>query len=117
MKKILIIEDEKVLSEMYKFKFSKEGYEVINAVDVEGGLNLVKSDNPDLIVLDILLPKESGIKFLEKYKGESPVIVLSNFDDNETKSLAFSLGAKDYIIKSNFDPHEVLEKIDSYLKK
>lgn len=117
MKKILIIEDEKVLSEMYKFKFSKEGYEVINAVDVEEGLKLTESDSPDLIILDILLPKESGINFLEKYKGKAPIIVLSNFDDNETKTKAFSLGAKDYIIKSNFDPQEVLDKIDFYLEK
>ncbi|MDD3292785.1 MAG: response regulator transcription factor [Candidatus Pacebacteria bacterium] len=117
MKKILIIEDEKVLSEMYKFKFSKEGYDIINAVDVETGLSLMESDNPDLVILDILLPKESGINFLEKYKGDVPVIVLSNFDDNETKNKAFSLGAKDYIIKSNLDPQEVLEKIKSYLKE
>ncbi|HOC53413.1 MAG TPA: response regulator transcription factor [Candidatus Pacearchaeota archaeon] len=116
MKKILIIEDEKILSEMYKFKFDKEGYEVINAVEVKEALRLADSENPDLIILDILLPKESGINFLEKYKGEAPVIVLSNFDDSETKKKAFSLGAKDYMIKSNFDPKEVLSKIESYLQ-
>ncbi|HNP79404.1 MAG TPA: response regulator transcription factor [Candidatus Pacearchaeota archaeon] len=116
MKKILIIEDEKILSEMYKFKFAKEGYEVVSATDVEGGLKITDTDKPDLIILDVLLPKESGINFLEKYKGEAPVIVLSNFDDNETKKKAFSLGAKDYMIKSNFDPKEVLSKIESYLQ-
>jgi DNA-binding response OmpR family regulator len=116
MKKILIIEDEKVLSEMYKFKFSKEGFEVINAIDVEEALGLAKSEKPDLIILDVLLPKENGINFLEKYKEDIPVVVLSNFDDNETKTRAFSLGAKDYLIKSNLDPQEVLIKIKSYLK-
>lgn len=116
MNKILIIEDEKILSEMYRFKFAKEGYEVINATEVEEGLRLAEENSPDLIILDILLPKESGINFLEKYKGESPIIVLSNFDDIETKKKAFSLGAKDYMIKSNFDPQEVLSKIKSYLQ-
>jgi two-component system, OmpR family, alkaline phosphatase synthesis response regulator PhoP len=120
MKKILIIEDEKVLSEMYKFKFAKEGYEVLSAMEVEEGLGLAKSEKPDLIILDILLPKENGISLLEKRQNmkeilDIPVIVLSNFDDNETKSKAFSLGAKDYLIKSNFDPHEILSKIKSYL--
>ena len=90
MKKILIIEDEKILSEMYKFKFSKEGYQVFSVMDVEEGLSLAKSEKPDLIILDILLPKESGIGFLEKRKNvkeisDIPVIVLSNFDDSETK--------------------------------
>jgi len=120
MKKILIVEDEKVLSEMYRFKFAKEGYEVFSAMDVEEGLALAKSEKPDLIILDILLPKENGIVLLEKRKDikeilDIPVIVLSNFDDNESKTKAFSLGAKDYLIKSNFDPQEILTKINSYL--
>jgi two-component system alkaline phosphatase synthesis response regulator PhoP len=121
MKKILIIEDEKILSEMYKFKFSKEGYEVINAIEVDEGLEIAKKEKPDLIVLDILLPKENGIYFLEKRKGikgveETPVVILSNFDDKETKEKAFSLGAKDYLIKSNHNPGEILEKINKFLK-
>jgi DNA-binding response OmpR family regulator len=120
MKKILIIEDEKMLSEMYKFKFAKEGYEIYNATEVEEALDLANKEMPDLIILDILLPRESGIVFLEKRKGTAiesiPVIVLSNFDDAETKNKAFALGAKDYLIKSNSDPKEVLNKIKIYLK-
>jgi len=121
MKKILIIEDEKILSEMYNFKFTKEGYKVLTGMDVEEGLEKIKKELPDLIILDILLPKESGLYFLEKRKNISgaenvPVIVLSNFDDKETKEKAFQLGAKDYMIKSNYNPKEILEKIQSYLK-
>jgi DNA-binding response OmpR family regulator len=121
MKKILIIEDEKILSEMYKFKFSKEGYQVLSVMEVEEGLSLAKSEKPDLIILDILLPKESGIGFLEKRKDIEeiagiPLIVLSNFDDNETKAKAFALGADDYLIKSNYNPQDILNKINSYLK-
>jgi DNA-binding response OmpR family regulator len=121
MKKILIIEDEKILSEMYRFKFSKEGYEIYSAMDVDEALEVAQKEKPDLVILDILLPKESGIVFLEKRKGMSkveniPVIVLSNFDDTETKDKAFALGAKDYLIKSNADPKQVLEKIKIHLK-
>ncbi len=121
MKKILIIEDEKILSEMYRFKFAKEGYKIYNAMDVEEALDLAKKEKPNLVILDMLLPKESGIAFLEKRKSIAdiqniPVIVLSNFDDSETKNKAFSLGAKDYLIKSNADPKEVLDKIKIHLK-
>jgi DNA-binding response OmpR family regulator len=121
MKKVLIIEDEKILSEMYKFKFSKAGFKVLNSIDVKGGLEIAVDEKPDLIILDILLPKESGIVFLERKKDmpeiiDIPVVVLSNFDDVETKTKAFSLGAADYLIKSNFNPTEILNHVSRFLK-
>ncbi|MCK9578273.1 response regulator [bacterium] len=121
VKKILIIEDEKILFEMYKFKFSKAGFEVFNSIDVEGGLKIAKKEKPDLIVLDILLPKENGLKFLEKREeivdiAKIPVIVLSNFDDSETKTRALELGAIDYLIKSNFNPAEILKQLKDHIK-
>lgn len=121
MKKVLIIEDEKILLEMYTFKFSKEGYEVFSATDVESALKIAEKEKIDLIILDILLPKESGIAFLEKRKEiemvkDVPVIVLSNFDDKETREKAFGLGAKDYLIKSNFNPKEVLARMKLQIK-
>lgn len=121
MKKVLVVEDEKILSEMYRFKFSKEGFEVFNAMEVDEALELAKKEIPDLVILDILLPKESGLSFLEKRQKitslkDVPVIILSNFDDKETKEKAFSLGAKDYLIKSNFDPKEVLERMKLQIK-
>ncbi|MFA5087139.1 MAG: response regulator [Candidatus Paceibacterota bacterium] len=121
MKKVLIIEDEKILSEMYRFKFTKEGYEVFAAIEVGEALKLAQEHKPDLIILDILLPKESGIAFLEKRQSmeaikDIPVIVLSNFDDKETKEKAFGLGAKDYLIKSNFNPKDVLERMKLQIK-
>jgi len=121
MKKILIIEDEKILFDMYKFKLTKEGFEVIGAMEVDEAIGLGKQNRPDLVVLDVLLPKESGINFLIKTKeipelASVPVLVLSNFDDNETKLKAFELGAKDYLIKSNHNPKEIVEKIKELLK-
>jgi two-component system alkaline phosphatase synthesis response regulator PhoP len=120
MKKILIIEDEKILAEMYKFKLSKEGFEVFHVMDVDSGIEIAKKEIPNLVLLDILLPKESGINYLIKSKAikeiaSIPVLVLSNFDDQETKSKAFDNGAKDYMIKSNHDPHEIVDKVKKLL--
>jgi two-component system alkaline phosphatase synthesis response regulator PhoP len=120
MKRILIIEDEKILSEMYRFKLNKEGFEVMSAIEVDEGIELAKKNKPDLVVLDMLLPKESGINYLIKVKliedlKDIPVLVLSNFDDNETRAQAFNNGAKDYLIKSNHDPKEIVDKIKELL--
>lgn len=122
MKTILIIEDEKILSDMYKFKLTKEGFEVIAAIEVDEAIALAKKQKPDLVVLDILLPKESGINYLIKTRNiddlkSIPVLVLSNFDDNETKSEAFKYGARDYLIKSNHDPKEIVLKIKELLNQ
>ena len=120
-KKILLIEDEKILAEMYKDKFSKAGFKVIVAFDSKEGLSLAKKEEPDLIILDILLPKENGIEFLTWLKMESdissiPVVVFSNYDDPETKKKAYQLGVKEYLIKANYTPGKIVEKISDYLK-
>ena len=121
MKKILIIEDEKILAEMYKDKFSQAGFEVISAFEARKGLALAKKEKPDLILLDILLPRENGIFFLEQLKkhpkiASIPVVAFSNYDDLETKKLALRLGVKDYLIKTNYTPKQIVEKIKTYLK-
>lgn len=121
MKKILIIEDEKILSDMYQEKFTRAGFKVSVAYEAEEGLILAKKVKPDLIILDILLPKENGISFLKKLRetpeGSSVVVVaFSNYDDREIKKEAFKLGAKDYLIKTNYTPEEVVNKIKKYLK-
>jgi two-component system, OmpR family, alkaline phosphatase synthesis response regulator PhoP len=119
-KKILIIEDEKILSEMYTDKFREAGFLVISAPEAEEGLEVAKKEKPDLIILDILLPKGDGISFLQKMREESglsmtPVVVFSNFDDPTTKKAAFRLGVKDYLIKTNYTPREIIEKIKGIL--
>ena len=121
MKKILIIEDEKILAEMYKDKFTEAGFEVSIAVDSRDGFEMAKKEKPDLIVLDILLPRENGIIFLQWLKKEKsvasiPVIVFSNYDDPETRKEAAKFGVKEYLIKANYTPQEIVKKVKSYLK-
>ena len=120
MKKILVIEDEKILAEMYKDKLSKEGFKVMEAMEVKKALQLTKKEKPDLIVLDILLPRENGIIFLRKMRSDPeissiPVVVLSNFDDSLTRKEALDLEVKDYLIKANLDPKETVERIKKLL--
>lgn len=122
MKRILIVEDEKILSDMYKFKLNKEGFEVELAIEVDEAIELAKKNKPDLVVLDMLLPHESGINYLIKTKiiddlKSIPVLVLSNFDDNQTRAQAMENGARDYMIKSNHDPKEIIEKIKELLNQ
>jgi DNA-binding response OmpR family regulator len=121
MKKILLIEDEKILAEMYRDKFTQAGFKVFLALDSKKGLALVKKERPDLVILDILLPKENGITFLAWLRKEPEisstlVVAFSNYDDPETKKRAIKLGAKDYLIKTNYTPQEIVKKIKEYLK-
>ena len=122
MKKILIVEDEKILAEMYKDKFTEAGFEVFLTLEAKEGLKLAKKERPDLIILDILLPRENGITFLTWLRKDEeissiPVVAFSNYDDPETKREAAKLGVKEYLIKTNYTPQEIVEKVKNYLKE
>lgn len=122
MAKILIIEDEKILAEMYNDKFNQAGFKTFLALDSKEGLEIAKKEKPDLILLDILLPEEDGIIFLNWLKNEPeissiPVVAFSNYDDPKTKKEAFELGIKEYLIKTNYTPEELVQKIKNYLKE
>jgi len=121
-KKILLIEDEKILGEMYKEKFTQAGFEVSLVIGAKEGIKLAKKERPDLIILDILLSRENGITFLTWLRKDSkiasiPVVAFSNYDDPKTKREAFKLGVKDYLIKTNYTPQEIIEKIKGYLSE
>ncbi len=122
MKKILIIEDEKMLAEMYRDRFVHEGFEVYSAFDAEEGMEMAKEVGPDLILLDILLPRANGTDFLEKLREnedfkETKVIAYSNYDDTRSKEIAEKLGAKEYLIKTNYTPKEVVEIVRKHIEK
>ncbi len=120
-KKILIVEDEKILAEMYHDVFVQAGFKVFSVIESKEGLEIARKEKPDLIVLDILLPRESGISFLEKLKQDAkissiPVVIFTNYDGPDTKKKAKKLGIKDYLIKANFTPQQFVSKIKGYLK-
>ena len=118
---ILIVEDDGFLVQMYAAKLEMEGFKVVAAVDGEKALRQVKKEVPDLILLDLLLPKKDGFQVLEELKKDSavknvPVVVLSNLGQKEDIDRCLSLGAKDYLIKAHFVPSEVVEKIKTLLE-
>jgi CheY-like chemotaxis protein len=115
-KKILIIEDEEFLLDIYKKKFEGLGFIVIARTDGNNCLELVKKEKVDLILLDIILPGKDGYQILEELKKDrqtSPikVVVLSNLGQKEEIDKALKLGATDYVIKANLTPKELVEKV------
>ena len=116
MKKILFIEDESNLQKTLGSALGKEGYEVISALDGETGLRIAKEKKPDLVLLDLILPRLHGLEVLKKLKEdpgtrEIPVIVLTNLEDMQSVEEALSLGVKTYLVKASYTLEEVLEKI------
>lgn len=121
-KKILIVEDEEIVLSLLEKKLKNEGYEVYSAKDGEEGIKKMKEVKPDLVLLDIIMPKKGGFEVMEEMKKEEqlkdiPVIVISNSGQPVELDKAKSLGAKDWLIKTEFDPQEVLEKVKKQLKE
>jgi len=105
-KKVLIVEDEDVLLELFADKFAGEGFETFQATTAEKGIKLALKNKPNLILLDIILPKTDGLTMLKNLRKNSwgknvPVIILSNVTDQQKVSQAMKLGVYDYIIKTN----------------
>lgn len=123
-KKILLIEDEEIIIDLLKKKLEQEGYEVNIAYNGEEGLKKMKEmqPKPDLILLDIIMPKMSGFEVVEKMKEdeelrEIPFIVISNSGQPVELDRAKRLGAKDWFIKTEFDPRAVIEKVEKEINK
>jgi len=116
MKKILFIEDESALQKTFGEVLKQEGYEMISALDGEIGLRLAEAKKPDLILLDLILPKIHGFDVLKKLKQAEgtkhiPVIVLTNLEGMRDVDMALELGATTYLIKAQYSLEEVVEKI------
>ncbi len=121
-KKILIIEDEAIMLNLLRRKLIGEGYDVEVAKDGEEGLAKMKETKPDLVLLDIIMPKMGGMEVMEWMRGDSelrkiPVIVISNSGQPVEIDKAKKLGAKDWLIKTEFDPQEVSEKVVKQIGK
>ncbi|MEI6222303.1 MAG: response regulator [bacterium] len=117
--KLLLIEDNKEIVEMYLFKFKKEGFEVVVGETGQEGMEKAEKEHPDLILLDILLPNTDGYEVLVKLRAmvgvSVPIIMFSNLGQEDQIKKGLNLGATDYIVKANFTPTEVVAKIKSYL--
>ena len=116
----MIVEDDSFVLGIYQTKVSQEGDQVIKARDGAEALEKLEKEKPDLILLDIIMPRMDGLEVLKKLKSRSdfkniPVILLTNLSQKEEINFGLGLGANDYLIKSHFTPTEVLEKIKIYL--
>lgn len=121
MAKILLVEDDEMLHSMYTQKFSQEGYQIISAYNGAEGLKKAEEEKPDVILLDIIMPKMDGFVALKKIKQNAklasiPVVMLTNLGQDEDIKKGRELGADDYFIKANHTPTEVVAKIKALLK-
>lgn len=119
-KKILLVEDEEIMIGLLERKLTQEGYEVSVAKDGEEGLKVMKKIKPELVLLDIIMPKMGGFEVMEEMAKNKevkniPVIVISNSGQPVEIDRAQKLGAKDWLIKTEFDPQEVIEKVKKHI--
>ena len=116
MSKILVAEDDKFLVKVYEAKLTKAGFEAKIAQDGEEALEILKTFTPEIILLDLMMPKKDGFQVLAELKADPklkgiPVIVTSNLSQPEDKKKAMDLGAKDYIVKSDTPIQDIIEKL------
>ncbi len=120
-KNVLIIDDDSFLSGIYATKLDIEGFGVVTAKDGEEGLKMLEKELPDLILLDVLMPKLDGFETLKRIKAipgaaDIPVIMLTNLGQKEDIEKGLEQGAVDYLIKAHFVPAEAVDKIKKVLK-
>lgn len=116
--RILIAEDEPLLRQLIVIELRDNGFDVIEAQNGEEALQLLETERPDLILLDLLMPKADGYTVLARLQEKRlniPVIVLSNLDSLSDQKRCAELGAKDFLVKSNFETNELVELIKRYL--
>jgi len=120
MKKILFIEDESALQKTFGEVLKQEGYKTIPALDGETGLRLAKTEKPDLVLLDLILPRANGFDVLKKLKEDKetkniPIIILTNLEEVGSVDKAIGLGATTYLVKTQYSLEEVVDKIKKTL--
>ncbi|MDD5221335.1 MAG: response regulator [Candidatus Paceibacterota bacterium] len=117
MAKILFIEDELALQKSLGELLSSQKFEVVSAIDGETGVKMSLEENPDLILLDLILPKLHGLQVLERIKSDPrtnkiPVIILTNLEGAKDVEKALELGATTYLVKANYDLDELVQRIN-----
>ncbi len=120
MAKVLLVDDDASLRQLYKVELANRGHQVLEAGDGEEGLTMALSDKPNLILLDIMMPKLDGVATLGKLKEDLatkdvPVVMLTNFGQENLVKQAFGLGAVDYLLKYKVTPAEMADKVGQLL--
>lgn len=121
MMKVLIVEDDPIMLKIYIKKFQLAGFDVDSAQDGEAGLNKVKTIMPDMVLMDVMLPKLNGIEAMEKAKADPatanvPFLILTNLSTTDDADTAIKKGAIAYIVKSDVTPAQVVVKVKELLK-
>jgi DNA-binding response OmpR family regulator len=119
-KRVLIVEDDQALIDLYDKKFTHSGYEVIRAEDGQEGLDKAQSENPDVILLDIMLPVMNGFEVLKNLRktkviDNTPVVILSNYGETKNVTEGLVSGAVEYLIKVEHTPEEVVNIVEDAL--
>lgn len=119
--KVLLIEDEPEVLELYRLKLTLDEYNVVTADNGKDGLKKAVDESPELIFLDIKMPEMDGFEVLKKLRSDTktkniPVVILSNFDEQDMIEKGLSLGANEYLIKSQFTPEEISSKIKNWIE-
>ncbi len=119
-KKILLVEDEDFIRELYIRQLTKEGFQVKSAVDGVSGLNALKAEPFDLLLLDVMLPGMNGLQLLREFKTQNPsssmiTILLTNLGQEAVIKEGFELGAQAYLIKASYTPDQVVNEVKNAL--
>ncbi|MEK7635932.1 MAG: response regulator [Patescibacteria group bacterium] len=122
MKKILLVEDDSFLSSLLKNRLQKEGFDIVLAKDGDEAVNYLKNTNPDLLLLDLILPKKTGFEVMEEIRSNPqlqknsslPIIVISNLGQQEDIAKSRQLGAIEYYIKAKVSIDELVGKIKEF---
>jgi DNA-binding response OmpR family regulator len=120
--KILIIDDDPFILDMYVMKFTESGFTVETANEGKAGLEKIPSFTPDIVLLDVIMPKMDGFQVIQQLKQENKdhpfkILFLTNFGQKEDVERGMALGADGYIIKANYTPSEVVEKVTEMIEQ
>ncbi len=120
-KKIIVVEDDPFLSKAFSLKLSNAGFDIVLVKDGQEALGVIAKEEPDMVLLDVMLPHKSGFDILTDLKKDEklskiPVIMLSTLGQEDEMKRGLSLGADEYLVKSNIKLEQVVEKINKYLK-
>ncbi len=120
-KKVLIVEDDIHVSKVFQVQVEKAGFLSVVADDGEEALKIINAEKPDLVILDLMIPKKDGFEVLEEVRKNPvfekvPIVIISNLGQDTDKARALGLGATEYLVKIDYSIQEIINKIKNYLK-